>query len=122
MFFTRFSDEYKSCTVECDPRGKTGPILGCAGFSDWIIGGMGNAGLMPNGLCQKTVLEAPDKAPDTTDPETYVTSCPDFFYYMGWDRGQKRTLINIRQEMVLKTDKALKAFKGMIASQETLQV
>merc|ERR550537_2001559 len=90
MFTVRFSEDQQSCTVECDAHrpGTNVTFLNCVAFPDIAIS-LERA--LPTN-CTHTIVEAPDKAPGTTDPEMSVVSCADFFVYSGWDRGQKRVL------------------------------
>ena len=63
-----------------------------------------------SGACLRTTVEAPGEAAGTEDPEMIITSCPEWTLWVGWDRGTKRTLGNMRQQLVLNTPKAVAAF------------
>jgi len=90
-----------SCVVECDmKRGAT--------FADGASMVLEKAGLK-KATCFTDSIEHPGEAPGTSDPEMIVTSCPDFLLYIGWDRDKERTMGNMRQELLLKTNAAVKA-------------
>lgn len=124
-FSVRFSDtEGGTCTLECDVKPKPdGPtVLGCVAFADGVEAAMSEADLSPKETCSKTQVEHPGKAAGITDPEMVVQSCPEWFFYMGWDRNLNRTLGNMRQELVVKTPKAVDVVKKMVTPQRHVVV
>lgn len=112
-FTVRHNPEEETCTAECDmkPAGSSKVVVPCVVFVDSATSIMTKAGLWSDETCQSTSVEAPDKAPGTTDVELVVSSCPDWFLYAGWDRSMNRTMGNLRQELTLKSSPALEAFK-----------
>ena len=96
------------CVVECDMRVGNRTVLSCATFADGASDILKKAGLSPS-TCITDTIEAPGEAPGVSDPEMYSTSCPEFFLWLGWDRGVSRTMGNMRQELLLKSSAAVKA-------------
>ena len=88
------------------PRSRA--VFSCATFADGASMVLEKAGLK-KATCFTDSIEHPGEAPGTSDPEMIVTSCPDFLLYIGWDRDKERTMGNMRQELLLKTNAAVKA-------------
>ena len=65
---------------------------------------MEKAGLSDN--CSSNTTEAPGEAKGASDHELVTVACADWFMYIRWDRGQKRTVGNMRQEVLLMSDAA----------------
>ena len=112
MLTTRYHEQ--TCVVECDGKTSSGePNLQCFAFSDGVLGTYEKHGLYNKDICLETTVQAKNADPTTDDPEMVVTSCPEFFLYLGWDRNVKRTLGNMRQEVQLKTTRALEIMIDM---------
>lgn len=120
LFTVRHSSKGKHCTVECDPNATQASqfVMGCIFFGDWVNQVMSADGLRLKEGCQETTIEAPGKEPHTFDPEMAFISCPSWFLYTGWDRGTERKMGSMRHELVLKTPKALEAFKNGLVADE----
>eukprot|EP00656_Telonema_subtile_P018304 TRINITY_DN19877_c0_g1_i1.p1 TRINITY_DN19877_c0_g1~~TRINITY_DN19877_c0_g1_i1.p1 ORF type:complete len:160 (-),score=38.28 TRINITY_DN19877_c0_g1_i1:273-752(-) len=101
-----------TCVVECDYARGNVTVLPCVSFADAVTRVMTKAGL--NTGCFDNRIEAPGEEPGTSDPEMITKACPDWFLYLGWDRGVKRVLGTMRQEVLLKSPAALTAFMTMI--------
>ena len=113
MLTTRYHEQ--TCVVECDGKTSSGePNLQCFAFSDGVLGTFEKHGLYNKDICLETTLQAMGADPTTDDPEMVVTSCPEFFLYLGWDRNVKRTLGNMRQEVQLKATRALEIMIDML--------
>ena len=113
MLTTRYHDQ--TCIIECDGETESGePNLACFAFSDGVLQAYEKHGLYNKDMCFETTLQAMGADPRTDDPEMIVTSCPEFFLYMGWDRNVKRTLGNMRQEVQCKTNRSLQVMIEML--------
>ena len=98
-----------TCVVECEQ-----PNIECLTFSDGVVNEFEKNGLYDKNICVDTTVQAKGADPNTDDPEMIVNSCPEFFLFLGWDRNEKRTLGNMRQEVVCKTEKALQVMIDLL--------
>jgi hypothetical protein len=113
MLTTTYHDG--ACVIECDGKKDGQPNLECLAFSDGVLSAFGKQGMYdPKTMCMDTTVQAMGADPQTDDPEMVVASCPEFFLYAGWDRNMKRTLGNMRQEVVCKTSRALQVMIDML--------
>ena len=104
---------HTSCLAVAYPNGTLS--LSCVAFGDGVREGFQKAGLAP-ASCLDTTFETPGESSGTSDPEMMITACPEWTVWMGWSRQVPHILGKMRQELILKTDAALKAFVHIMSS------